>query len=362
MFRSHRLDCQFFRYPLLAVLLLLVPAGCGPEPEWAQDPLLRRVLQQSYSGPRERALRELGELDEASRRAYVPIIAAVMLEDRNHFVRMNAAYTLGRLGPLATEAEPALRMAVRDDEEVVRMMARETLAILGHDTDKMLTDMISEYRRLRTSSGLEQVNRRYAVIGSVVRIIRGTGRVTAPVVAALAEVLDDSDTNVATSGSQGLSAAADANPYVTASAEPALRRAIGHAAMGHIASRTLDKLTAARSRPSVIYMQATTSAIDAARTAASDEEAFSSTMDHMMWYRHLAYEFFADHEIPVTSLDGRFPLHFVVAGEERRFTFENRSELDLIVAYAPQHEPVVIAPIELQTDPAAVLRLLRPAP
>lgn len=349
------------RFTLLAVLIFLAAAGCGPEPEWAQDPLLRRVLQQSYSGPRERALGELGELDEPTRRAYVPIIASVMLEDPNHYVRMNAAYTLGRMGPLAAEAEPALKRAMRDDEEeVVRTMARETLAILGHDTDVMLAALISEYRSLRGSTELEQVNRRYAVMGSVVRIIRGTGRVTPPVVAALAQVLDDGDSNIATLGAQGLSAAADVDPYVTASAEPALKRAVDHPAMGHLAARTLDKLAAAHDRQVVIYMQASAAAMEAARSTAPDEEAFQIAMDDMMWYRNLAYEFFAEHDIPVVTLDGRRPLDFVVDGEVRRFAYDERTELDVIVVYAPQYAPLVVAPIDLQTDPDPVLRLLRP--
>jgi hypothetical protein len=62
---------------------------------------------------------------------------------------MNAACTLGRLGPLAAEAEPALQRALRDWEEVGCVMARETLAILGHDNDGMPDALISEYCRLR---------------------------------------------------------------------------------------------------------------------------------------------------------------------------------------------------------------------
>jgi hypothetical protein len=146
----------------------------------------------------------------------------------------------------------------------------------------MLAAMISEYGNLRGSTGLQQVNRRYAVVGSVVRIVRGTGRVTLPVVAALAQVLEDGDSNIATIGAQGLSAAADAHPYVTASAEPALRRAVDHPAMGHLAARTLDKLVAAHDRPVVIYMHPSAAAMEAVRSTAPVEEAFHIVIDDMM--------------------------------------------------------------------------------
>jgi HEAT repeat protein len=119
-----------------AMALLATVLACEPQPEGPADPLAARLLQPSYSGHRARALRELEELDEASRRAYVPTLIAA-LDDRNHYVRLNAALTLGRIGDVAAEALPRLRRAATEDRDSdVRRMAGEALAIQGIDTER----------------------------------------------------------------------------------------------------------------------------------------------------------------------------------------------------------------------------------
>jgi HEAT repeat protein len=64
------------------------------------------------------------------------------LEDRNGYVRQNAAYALAHLGPLATEAIPALRKAVDDQNLGVRRAVRVALARMGQEVTSAVPDLI----------------------------------------------------------------------------------------------------------------------------------------------------------------------------------------------------------------------------
>ncbi len=53
------------------------------------------------------------------------------LESEDFLERSQAAFLLGFLGPLARDAVPALEKALRDDHELVRLAARDALALIG---------------------------------------------------------------------------------------------------------------------------------------------------------------------------------------------------------------------------------------
>jgi hypothetical protein len=111
-------------------------------------------------------------------------------------------------------------------------------------------------------------------------------------------------------------------------------RAPGEVVAGPISERT------------IIFMYAAPGAIERAREGL-DADAIESMGDHLGWYRAMAFEFFEGRGLPVRSVDGRPPLEFVVAGEARRFTFEDEPGLDLVVLYVPGRAPLAIAPIEV---------------
>lgn len=94
----------------------------------------------------------------------------------------------------------------------------------------------------------------------------------------------------------------------------------------------------------IVFMTASDSALDAVR-AGMDEDDFYTMADDLMWYRATAREFLEQQGVPVISLPGRQPLHFLVEGEPRRFEFPELTTLDVVVLYRPGKEPMAIAPI-----------------
>jgi hypothetical protein len=99
-------------------------------------------------------------------------------------------------------------------------------------------------------------------------------------------------------------------------------------------------------RPIVIYIDATSAEIDAARQGHSEED-FATIADDLMYYRSTANEFLAVHRLPVLRLEGRRPLRFMVDGRVQQYDFAEWKLFDLIIAYDGVHAPRVIAPIDV---------------
>ncbi|HUG40140.1 MAG TPA: hypothetical protein VMM12_06635 [Longimicrobiales bacterium] len=94
----------------------------------------------------------------------------------------------------------------------------------------------------------------------------------------------------------------------------------------------------------IVFMTASDSAMDAAR-AGREEDDFYTMADDLMWYRATAQEFLEQQGVPVISLLGRRPLHFLVEGEPRRYEFTDLQTLDVVVLYQPGKEPMALPPI-----------------
>lgn len=137
---------------------------------------------------------------------------------------------------------------------------------------------------------------------------------------------------LAATGACGPEPEPDATPPVQ---EPAARPATVSAPSDTV--RLFDE-------PVIVFMTASDSALDAVR-AGMDEDDFYAMADDLMWYRATASEFLEQQGVPVISLSGRRPLHFLVDGEPRRFEFAELTTLDAVVLYRPGQEPMAIAPI-----------------
>lgn len=105
----------------------------------------------------------------------------------------------------------------------------------------------------------------------------------------------------------------------------------------------------------VVFMQATLREIE---TAAVDmpAEDYAAMADDLMIYRATASEILERTPVPMVRLDGRRPLHFLVEGEARAYTFGSEPTLDLIVLYDPGRDPRALAPVDLAADPSVVSR------
>jgi HEAT repeat protein len=105
----------------LAVVLLVLSAGCGSRPT---DDWLRQMKDPDVVKRRE-AIRELGSRPGEADRA-VPALAEA-LRDESGYVRHDAATTLGKFGPDARPAVPALTATLKDKEHSVRTAATAAL-------------------------------------------------------------------------------------------------------------------------------------------------------------------------------------------------------------------------------------------
>src|ERR1017187_10402660 len=105
--------------------------GCRP----AKDkPLVDRLTDVSHSWTRSAAMEDLDKLPDDQKKDLVkPLL--LRLENRNGYVRQNAAYALSHLGPLAPEAIPALRKATGDRDRGARRGARVALARMGQEVN-----------------------------------------------------------------------------------------------------------------------------------------------------------------------------------------------------------------------------------
>lgn len=91
--------------------------------------LISNLKDQSYWPDQYRAAEALGRLGPAAKDA-VPALAAA-LKDPERFVRMSAARALGQLGAASKEALPALAAALNDSDSFVRGTAARTLGRVG---------------------------------------------------------------------------------------------------------------------------------------------------------------------------------------------------------------------------------------
>jgi HEAT repeat protein len=94
----------------------------------AAVPVLIEHLREDFDPIRFDCARALGRIGSAVPDRVVPALATALLEDGDHWVRQEAALALGRMGPAAVGALPALRQALDDpDGEVVSHHAAEAI-------------------------------------------------------------------------------------------------------------------------------------------------------------------------------------------------------------------------------------------
>jgi HEAT repeat protein len=93
-------------------------------------PALQARLQDADPGTRVAAARALNALKLLPAKAALPVLAAA-LPDKDPWTRQHGAGGLGRLGPAAVGAVPALTERLRDDNEDVRKAAAAALELIG---------------------------------------------------------------------------------------------------------------------------------------------------------------------------------------------------------------------------------------
>ena len=110
-----------------ALALAAVVTACGAAAEPAADPPLVRALRDGSYWPNQyRAAEELGKLGPAAKYAVPALIEATTAGHPS--VRMAAARALGSVGGPAPEVLAALKKVARDDDRWVREAAVDTLA------------------------------------------------------------------------------------------------------------------------------------------------------------------------------------------------------------------------------------------
>lgn len=99
--------------------------------------------------------------------------------------------------------------------------------------------------------------------------------------------------------------------------------------------------------PIVVFMEASTGEIEAARGKMSEEE-FHVMADDLSFYRSSAWDYLEKRGIPMARVSGRQPLSFVLDGAPRTFDFAQEPTLDLLVVFDGKHPPRAVAPIDVQ--------------
>jgi hypothetical protein len=94
-------------------------------------------------------------------------------------------------------------------------------------------------------------------------------------------------------------------------------------------------------------MEATLAEVDERRSAYVDEQDYYVMTDDLMWYRSEARAFLETQEFAEFVSRERGPLEFSINGQLRRYDFEDVQLLDIIVAYRPGAEPLVLAPVDV---------------
>jgi HEAT repeat protein len=140
---------------MLVALALLIPSS----PAYAPKLVERYVHQHDGHGTgywmdaldspdaqaRRKAVHSLGMIGTDAEEA-VPALAAVMREDPDVTVRIEASLALFRMAPASRSAVPALAEALGDDEPLVRMNAANTLFRLRTDARAAVPALIEAAR------------------------------------------------------------------------------------------------------------------------------------------------------------------------------------------------------------------------
>ncbi len=120
--KSYYLPVGIVSLVLLAVFLL---PGCGEsESERELTEYVEKLTDQNASVRRKAAI-ALGRIGPAAKEAVPALITA--LKDENKYVRRVAAEALGRIGRAAKQAVAALTKASEDEDKDVREAAEEAL-------------------------------------------------------------------------------------------------------------------------------------------------------------------------------------------------------------------------------------------
>jgi hypothetical protein len=104
---------------------------------------------------------------------------------------------------------------------------------------------------------------------------------------------------------------------------------------------------AAVTTPTIIYMEATPADIDERRSTYANEQDYYVMTDDLMWYRAEARVFLETQEYAEFVSRERGPLSFRINGHVRRYEFDDVELLDVIVAYRPGAEPLILAPVDV---------------
>lgn len=94
-------------------------------------------------------------------------------------------------------------------------------------------------------------------------------------------------------------------------------------------------------------MEATLAEIEERRSAYAEEQDYYVMTDDLMWYRAEARAFLETQEFAEFVSRDKGPLSFSIDGQIRRYEFDDVELLDVIVAYRPGAEPLILAPIEV---------------
>lgn len=97
----------------------------------------------------------------------------------------------------------------------------------------------------------------------------------------------------------------------------------------------------------IIYMEATPAEIDERRSKYADEQDYYVMTDDLMWYRAEARAFLEMQEFAEFVARERGPIEFRINAQVRRLEFDDVELLDIIVAYRPGAEPLVLAPVDV---------------
>ena len=111
---------------------------------------------------------------------------------------------------------------------------------------------------------------------------------------------------------------------------------------------TTSQQTDVISTRTVLFMVASTADMDSLRKKYSEED-FAVVADDGMYYRATAFEYLETVKLPVTTLDGRRPVTFLVNGAPRTYDFKDIEWLDVIVLYDKDREPRMIAPVDVHS-------------
>jgi hypothetical protein len=104
---------------------------------------------------------------------------------------------------------------------------------------------------------------------------------------------------------------------------------------------------AAVTTATIIYMEATLAEIEEHRSSYDDEQDYYVMTDDLMWYRAEARAFLETQEFAEFVSRERGPVEFRINGQVRRFEFDDVELLDIIVAYRPGAEPLILAPVDV---------------